>query len=170
MSSVDPVDMAASYQSFQCLICDHSPAVACRYPPWCSGKCAASTPDVDLRPSPAYSMGSHGSGISHPPGSRNKRRSSIKAGMPSEVLLKRVYDWVDAQSRDDDSLDEQAGRYDRPQGQRYPKPNPETAKGNAALINFMQPNRPDMATYERDHLFSPEFLLDHDSDLSIKSK
>ncbi|PGH33563.1 hypothetical protein GX50_03635 [[Emmonsia] crescens] len=43
----------------------------------------------------ALSVGSHCSGISHPPGYKNKSRSSIFAAVPSDVLINAVDGWND---------------------------------------------------------------------------
>ncbi|KAG2005274.1 hypothetical protein GB937_008817, partial [Aspergillus fischeri] len=68
--------------------------------------------------SSASSIGSHVSGISHPPGSRKRRKSTIIADVPSDVLLRRVDDWDDGQVKPQWSL------LDRP----HPVPTPHTTR------------------------------------------
>ncbi|KAI2990959.1 hypothetical protein CBS147482_6787 [Aspergillus niger] len=47
--------------------------------------------------SPATSIGSHISGISHPPSSRKRRRISVLNGISGDELLNRISDWDDGQ-------------------------------------------------------------------------
>ncbi|CAK40498.1 hypothetical protein CBS115989_9624 [Aspergillus niger] len=47
--------------------------------------------------SPATSIGTHISGISHPPGSRKRRRISVLNGISGDELLNRISDWDDGQ-------------------------------------------------------------------------
>ncbi|GCB24531.1 hypothetical protein AAWM_07416 [Aspergillus awamori] len=48
--------------------------------------------------SPATSIGSHISGISHPPSSRKRRRISVLNGISGDELLNRVGNWDDGQN------------------------------------------------------------------------
>lgn len=47
--------------------------------------------------SPATSIGTHISGISHPPSSRKRRRISVLNGISGDELLNRISDWDDGQ-------------------------------------------------------------------------
>ncbi|OQE32345.1 hypothetical protein PENSTE_c001G08591 [Penicillium steckii] len=46
--------------------------------------------------SPSSSIGSHGSGISHPPGTRKRRRTTL-TNVSSDALLRSINDWDDGQ-------------------------------------------------------------------------
>ncbi|KAL4935079.1 hypothetical protein BDV06DRAFT_138648 [Aspergillus oleicola] len=48
--------------------------------------------------SPASSIGSHGSGVSHPPGSRNGRRAQVSTDLSAGDLLDYVNNWNDGYS------------------------------------------------------------------------
>ncbi|KAF3923689.1 hypothetical protein ABW20_dc0101693 [Dactylellina cionopaga] len=74
----------------------------------CQNQCPmwlADTSDIETSPSlkntcsrsasRASSVGSHGSGMSHPPGSQRKSEPAISISVSSDILMKRVDDWVE---------------------------------------------------------------------------
>jgi hypothetical protein len=55
-----------------------------------ASKCASSL-DLNSRPSsPASSVGSHASGISHPPGSMKRRRSTVLSNLSSDDIIRDI--------------------------------------------------------------------------------
>ncbi|KAL2864389.1 uncharacterized protein BJX67DRAFT_224262 [Aspergillus lucknowensis] len=61
---------------------------------------------ADKPVSPASSIGSHGSGVSHPPVSRSGRRNPVLTDVSTDDLLDSVNNWFDGHSRSSPGVEE----------------------------------------------------------------